>query len=196
MKKENLELAIAGLKKDLETFEIDQDKHEEAYKELIDESGPVLICGMSFTASRILEEVDPIAFRCGLNDYVDSLDVTEDEEYKELEEKLADLESELEPINSLHEAWENCDKIKIFEFPVIDKRTGGKEYVTFDISIVGDQFVAQHEALSLEQEQSNMIASVWIDIDYDFSLDENLQALHEACTYAIMDSTFFELAEE
>lgn len=197
MKKEKLEMAIAELKKDLESFEIDQDKHEESFDEQIDEmTGTIEIIGLKFCASRILQELDPIAYRCALGDYVDSLDVTEDEEYKALEEKLNELEAELEPINSLLEEWEECDKIKVFEMPVIDKRTGSEEYITFDIAIDNDQFVAQHEALNAEQAASNLIASVQIDIDYDFSLDENLQALHEACTYAIMDSEFFELEDE
>lgn len=33
---------------------------------------PVKICGMSYTASRILELVDPIAFRCIMLDMLDS----------------------------------------------------------------------------------------------------------------------------
>lgn len=99
-------------------------------------------------------------------------------------------------MNKLLKEWENCRLIKIFEVPVIDKRTGEKEYIIFDISINNDQFIAQHEPLNAPQVESNLIASVQTDIDYDFSLDENLQALHEACTYAIADSEFFELKEE
>ena len=30
---------------------------------------PVIICGMEYDAGRALEAIDPIAFRCGLNDY-------------------------------------------------------------------------------------------------------------------------------
>ena len=29
--------------------------------------------GVTFNASRVLRELDPIAFRCGFNDYMDSL---------------------------------------------------------------------------------------------------------------------------
>lgn len=87
---------IAAIRNELRNFEIDPDKHEDSYKELIDEiDGPVTIAGMKFTASRILEELDPIAYRCGLADYVDSLDVTDDEEYQALEMELAELEDEL-----------------------------------------------------------------------------------------------------
>ena len=95
MEKTEIESRIAEIKRELEYFEINPDKHEESYKECIDEQGPVIVAGMKFTASRILEELDPIAYRCGLNDYVDSLDVTDDSDYQELENELADLESEL-----------------------------------------------------------------------------------------------------
>ena len=97
---ETIKNRIAEIKRELEYFEIDQDKHEEEYKELIDSNGPVVICGVKYCASRILGEIDPIAYRCGLNDYVDSLDVTEDEEYKKLESELEELESELEELES------------------------------------------------------------------------------------------------
>ena len=49
----------------------------EMYEEMLDDcEGPVELCGMTYSASHVLREVDPVAFRCGFNDYVDSL--TED----------------------------------------------------------------------------------------------------------------------
>ena len=98
MRKHELELRIAELKRQIDIFEIDQDKHEESYKELIDEQGPVIVAGMKFTASRILEELDPTAFRCGLNDYVDSLELSDDEEYQALESELEEATDELNDI--------------------------------------------------------------------------------------------------
>lgn len=87
--------------------------------------------------------------------------------------------------------WNNCTLYKIFEFQVLDKRTNSTEWITFDISIVDNMFVAQHEALSQAQIDSDKIASTSIDIDPDFSLEENLQELHSACTDAINDSDFY-----
>ena len=46
---------------------------EESYHEALDEGGPVTIGGLEFWPSRILKELDPIAYRCGLIDYTDSL---------------------------------------------------------------------------------------------------------------------------
>lgn len=86
---------IAEVKNELQNFEIDPEKHKESYRDMIDEQGPVIVAGIEFTASRILEELDPVAYFCGLNDYVDSLDVEDDSEYQALEAELADLEDEL-----------------------------------------------------------------------------------------------------
>lgn len=45
----------------------------ERFAEYLDENGPVDVAGLSIYPSRIWQEVDPIAFRCGVNDYVDML---------------------------------------------------------------------------------------------------------------------------
>ena len=46
---------------------------EEMYDEMLDDcEGPVELCGMTYSASQVLREVDPVAYRCGFNDYVDS----------------------------------------------------------------------------------------------------------------------------
>ena len=41
---------------------------EEQYDEMLNEQGDVMVCGMTFDASRILKELDPIAYSCGFND--------------------------------------------------------------------------------------------------------------------------------
>lgn len=87
---------IATAQSAIDNFEIDESKYEEGYKGLIDECTEVIqIMGMSFTPSRVLEELDPIAFACGLSDYVDGIDKSDDVEYQELEAILEELESEL-----------------------------------------------------------------------------------------------------
>jgi hypothetical protein len=45
-----------------------------AYDEMIDECTPMVKVGnLEYLPSRVLKELDPIAYRCGLNDYLDSL---------------------------------------------------------------------------------------------------------------------------
>lgn len=42
---------------------------EESHQDLLNEQGPVAIGHLQFDPHRILEELDPIAYRCGLIDY-------------------------------------------------------------------------------------------------------------------------------
>ena len=46
---------------------------EVMYEDMIDEVYGLINVGVTFYASRVLKECDPIAFRCGFNDYMDSL---------------------------------------------------------------------------------------------------------------------------
>ena len=52
---------------------ITEEQLEEMYDEMLDSEGEVKVCGMSFCASRILKELDSIAYDCGMADYADSL---------------------------------------------------------------------------------------------------------------------------
>jgi hypothetical protein len=94
--------------------------------------------------------------------------------------------------------WENVTLIKIFETKVIDNRTKENDYIIFSIAIDEEKenFTAQHVGLTKEEEQSNKISFKSIDIDFDFSIDEHLQELHEECQNAILQSDIFTLAED
>ena len=92
--------------------------------------------------------------------------------------------------------WQDCDKIKVFEFRVIDKRDGSEGWATFDIDIIDGIFVARHEPLNQEERDSKFIASVKTTIDPDFSLDENLVELYSACETALAESEFYSMTEE
>jgi hypothetical protein len=94
--------------------------------------------------------------------------------------------------------FNNIDKIKIFEIQVTDKRNGEVCHIIFDINIdeETDTMYAQMESLTIEQSNSNKIASVAVDIDYDFSVDEALQNLYDTCITAIIHSDYFSLYEE
>ena len=91
--------------------------------------------------------------------------------------------------------FEDCQLIKVFEIPVIDKRTNESEYNLFDISIKKNTMYAQHESLTKKQSKSKKISFVKIVLDPCFSLDHHLQELYEACIMAIIDSDFFQLAD-
>ena len=50
---------------------------EEQYDELLDLYGPVRIGTLTYDASRVLREVDPIAYRVGLSDFESMLEEEE-----------------------------------------------------------------------------------------------------------------------
>jgi hypothetical protein len=95
---DNLENMIADLRNDIDNYELDPDDFEDQYCEMLNCEGPVTVCGIEFEPSDILKEMDPIAYRCGLNDYVDGIELTEDERYNELVEELEELETELQDL--------------------------------------------------------------------------------------------------
>lgn len=84
-------------------IEIDVDDFEEEYKGSLDECNGEF---MGYSASHILEELDPTAFRCGLNDYCDNLDVEDTQEWIEANEKVESIESEIEDLESSIEELE------------------------------------------------------------------------------------------
>lgn len=52
---------------------------EQLFIDFIDETTPTItIWGMEYSASRVLQEIDPIAYRVGFNDWLDTLDDCED----------------------------------------------------------------------------------------------------------------------
>ena len=74
--------------KERDFFELDADDFIESYEEMLDEIHGEF---MNMNASRILKECDPIAYRCGLSDYVDSLEISDSEGYKELDQECDDI---------------------------------------------------------------------------------------------------------
>ena len=75
----------------------------EMYEEILDDcEGPVELCGMTYSASNVLREIDPVAYRCGFNDYVDSL--TDDDIFVE---GLTESEDDGQPDEA--QEWESFD---------------------------------------------------------------------------------------
>ena len=101
----------------------------------------------------------------------------------------------MDRVRALHDQWDAVTLEKCFEEEVIRKATGEREYILFNVRIKDDfTFIAEHEALTREQEESGKIAFRQWHIDTAFSLDNHLQALHELCLNAIIESEFFRLA--
>lgn len=96
-------------------------------------------------------------------------------------------------MKNILKAWIECDRMKCFEIKALDKRTSTMEWIHFGITIDGQNFRAEHEPFSDNEQKSDKIAYCKTEIDTDFSLDENLCELLDECESAIFHSEFFEL---
>ena len=95
---------------------IENEKYtEDQYKEMIDETTPEINIGsLTFSPSRILEELDPIAFRCRFNDYQEYEEAYEctkcNIEYETEEEAAECCHVECLECNEWHETEEEANK--------------------------------------------------------------------------------------
>ena len=82
-------------------IECDPDDLQDQFDECLDEEGSIKVAGCTFYPSQILKECDPIAYRCGLNDFADFEFRKEDtEEYQALQEEIDQLESDIEDLEN------------------------------------------------------------------------------------------------
>ena len=103
-----MQAMIADKEKQQEQIELDPDDYETQFDEYLDESIPEIEIGcLTYSPSHVLKNVDPVAYRCGLVDFIDSLDVEDSEEYKDLQEEIDQLKSDIEDLESEIEDLEN-----------------------------------------------------------------------------------------
>lgn len=98
-----LNKTLAELNNKLANFEIDESEHVEGYNDLLNEIHGEF---MGYNASYILEQVDPIAYRTGMVDFVDSLNIEDDSDYQAIQENIEELESEIGELESEIEEYE------------------------------------------------------------------------------------------
>lgn len=90
------------------SIECDPDDLADQFDECLDEAGSIEVAGGSFYPSQILKECDPIAYRCGLNDFADSyFDKEETEEYQALQSEIDAIQEEIDQLESDIEDLEN-----------------------------------------------------------------------------------------
>lgn len=120
-KKQERALNLASLevkKQEMDDYEIDPDSVEDSYKEALDDSYE-MPNGWSY--SDVLEQMDPVMYRCGLNDYADSFDKEEFQDYKELQEEFEEFDNTNDQLNDeifdleqeIEERQENLDDLII-----------------------------------------------------------------------------------
>lgn len=102
---ENKNIEIEEKQEEIDNFEIDADDKEEQFNDLLDKTNEGIF---NMLPSDILRKCAPIMYRQELLNYVDSLQVSDEQEYKDLEEELETLNTELEELEEeLEEAEEN-----------------------------------------------------------------------------------------
>ena len=103
-----MQAQIADKEKQQEQIELDPVDFADQFNELLDDSIPEIEIGcLTYSPSHVLKNVDPTAYRCGLNDFVDSLDVEDSDEYKALQEESDQLQSDIEDLENEIEDLEN-----------------------------------------------------------------------------------------
>lgn len=88
----------------------------------------------------------------------------------------------------------NCGKMPLFEISVLNNR-GEHDWITCDISFIGNSIVAQRGEVSVREQRSRFIASDRVVVGTCLSLDAHLQALHESVLESINNGDLWTLAE-
>lgn len=103
-----MQALTADKEKQQNQIELDPDNYEDQFDESLDNSIPEIEIGcLTYSPSHVLKNVDPTAYRCGLNDLVDSLDVEDSDEYKALQSEIDDIQDEIDQLQSDIEDLEN-----------------------------------------------------------------------------------------
>jgi len=69
----------------------------------------------------------------------------------------------------------------------IELKKGGFMLYSIEEEATG-KLLAKREPITKAEEESDYISYVGIDVDPEFSIDENLQALYEECIYDLIDN--------
>lgn len=65
------------------SFKMTESDLQESFEASLDDTYPeVTICGITFSPSRVLREMDPIGFQVSMSDYADNMDIEVCEEHE------------------------------------------------------------------------------------------------------------------
>jgi peptidoglycan hydrolase CwlO-like protein len=92
VKLKELQQEVRNKQYEIDNFEIDRYDKEDQFCDMLDEAYPKLF---NMLPSRILRECDPIRYNEELSNYVDSMEVSDEPAYKELEDELEEIEDEI-----------------------------------------------------------------------------------------------------
>ena len=104
---ERLRETLRDLEAERNNFSPDSDDYEEQFDEYLDELVPKFF---GHPPSSVLKEVDPVQYSEEFSNYVDTLDVEDDEGYQNLVEEIESLEEEIELAEESLEELEDEDE--------------------------------------------------------------------------------------
>lgn len=121
---------------------------EARYREALDSEGDITVAGLTFSPSRIVEELDPIAFDCGCNDYADAegwvevgdeyyeadaVEAAREEFLDEMRSELSDMEIEQCDLESEDAEERDTDRLSslMADIPALEARIEELERYTF-----------------------------------------------------------------
>lgn len=87
-----------------------EDEITEQYNDLLNEQYQDAVDSLPFycgSAADLCEDKDNTFYRCGLNDYADSVDVSSFQEYQDIQEEIETLESDIGDLENEIEELEN-----------------------------------------------------------------------------------------
>jgi hypothetical protein len=96
--KQKLLESIKEKETEINNFEIDPENFESQYDDMLDEISTIKIGSLTYSASYVLKNIDPTAYRCGLLDYIDGIDKDEIPAFQELIDELQELIDKLEEL--------------------------------------------------------------------------------------------------
>ena len=95
--KEELKSKIEELTDKIDSYELEESDYSEQYDDMLDNCYEGVF---DMLPSTILLRCDPIMYGIGLTEYVDSIELTEVDEYNDLVEELEELEEGLEELEN------------------------------------------------------------------------------------------------
>lgn len=147
------------------------------YAEMLDELySTVSICGYEYSASHALKELDPIAYRCGMVDYYDSLECDIISELEDMEDGDDKMLFE-QDIKFQSDKWDEMKSaVEELGWNVTYHADETENWVTFqNCSPLGEDLVYEASYDTIDDVEDSMTAALW-----DFDADEHVRELIRA----------------
>lgn len=81
--------------------------------------------------------------------------------------------------------------LPLYEIEVTNLISNEDDFIIFDITAYKNYFKVTHQPLTEEQENSRKIASFFMPIDNEVSLEEHLNELYQKCCEEITSSDYY-----